>query len=73
MALRDSFEEALSCVLGDALAFKLCRRTQRALKALTNQLREFMLFETQQFPTRQEVEKFYQEVEALRKRVDRLT
>ena len=69
----DFIEEKLSYVMGDVLAHKLCQRTQRAIAGLTNQLHEFIVFEARYFPTRGQVEKFYEEVGELEKRVNVLT
>ena len=44
----DEIEEKLSCLVGDAIAFKLCRRTQHVLCGLREQVKAFIDIELKQ-------------------------
>ena len=84
--LRDAFknldldlEEKLSQIVGDVAAHKLFSHAKNAKNSvcetsekLTDQIKEYIYFEAKHFPTRKQVEGFYQDIAKLRDDVERL-
>ena len=84
--LRDIFknldldlEEKLSGLIGDSLAHNIFFHAKQAKKILgdtnekmTEQLKEYIYFETKHFPTKKQLEKFYKEVSTIRDDVERV-